>query len=195
MYPQPACYLVFVISLNLLTSIVLPLSSLHFSWHFAFGVDWRTDTFISTDGRNLTIFLSRSTLCSTDNASWFKLSKLSCLSGHAWVNMSRMDCLFRHLDGKKKSFKVSCLHIQNQMQLPAGKQAIFTTDTHTRFAQHDRWDETQRSAVSRVSLRQDSDSFTSPWLRRWSWPKQIFSTVTVLQNAIQVSNSFKEVCS
>lgn len=31
---------------------------------------------------------------------------------------------------------------------------------------HDRWEKTQRSAVSRASRRQDSASFTSPWLQR-----------------------------
>lgn len=107
--------------------------------------------------------------------------------------MSRTECSFTQLCDKDKSFKVSRLHIHLQMQHPAGKQALFTTDTHTGFAQDDRWEKTQRSAISRASLRQDSDSFTSPWLRRRSWPKQIFSTVTALQNATWVSNCFKEV--
>lgn len=106
--------------------------------------------------------------------------------------MSRTDCSFTQLGDKDKSFKVSCLHIHIQMQQPAGKQAPFTTGTHAGFAQHDRWEKTQRSAVSRASFRQDSDSFTSPWLRRWSWPKQILSTVTAVQNATQVSNRLKK---
>lgn len=95
-------------------------------------------------------------------------------TGYAWLNMSRTDCSFTQHNDKDKSFKVPRLRMHIQMHQLARKQAPFTTNAHTQSARHDRWEKTQRSAVSRASLRQDSDSFTSPWLRRWSWPKPIF---------------------
>lgn len=83
--------------------------------------------------------------------------------GHARLNRSRTGCLFtqcRDRDGSlgataKPKKKKKTLHGVAQTST-AGARA------HAQTAQRDRWGKTQRSAVSRASLRQDSASFTSP---------------------------------
>lgn len=111
---------------------------------------------------------------------------------YGWLNTRRTDCSFTQHNDKDRSFKVpKCMRTSKCIQWHANKHQHTHKHTHTHSAQRDRWEKTQRSAVSRASLRQDSGSFTSPWLRRWSWPKPIFSTVIALYYTVQVSKCFK----
>lgn len=87
------------------------------------------------------------------------------------------DRLLIHAKRRQRQIDPSLPHAH--LNAPTGMQTSVLkcmhthTYTHAHIYQHDRWEKTQRSAVSRASLRQDSGSFTSPWLRRLSWPKAI----------------------
>lgn len=118
---------------------------------------------------------------------WFKLPQLPCHHrqgwGQGWACLAEYEqdrLLIQATQRQRQILQSPSLACALPNASTSTQTSIFHHHQHTQTARHDRWEKTQRSAVSRASLRQDSGSFTSPWLRRWSWPKPIFSTVVAL---------------
>lgn len=102
-------------------------------------------------------------------------------AGPGWICLAEyeQDRLLIHATQQQRQILQSPSLAYTYPNVPTSTQTstLHHWNTHIHRACHNRCEKTQRSAVSRPSLRQDSGPFTSPWLRRWSCPKLIFSTV------------------